>query len=92
VTHRSKALDENYNFGLDLIPIRGLCMKLWPCRVVGVPALAVSRLLFGSRGTKSHLDVALVERCKVYYMGKVVASPSPGRGESCEPEVIRGLF
>ncbi len=35
-------------------------------------------------GEKNHLDVAPVERCRVYYNGgKVVASPSPGRDESC---------
>jgi hypothetical protein len=32
--------------------------------------MAVSGLLFGSPRTKNHLDVALAERCKVYYMGE----------------------
>jgi len=31
-----KSLDESYNFALDLIPIRGLSKKLWPCKVMGV--------------------------------------------------------
>ncbi len=30
----------------------------------------VSRLLLGSPGTKSHLDVGVAERCKEYYMGE----------------------
>jgi len=32
--------------------------------------MVISRLPFGSPGTKSHLDVCLAERCKVYYMGE----------------------
>ncbi len=32
--------------------------------------MAVSRFPFRSPGTKSHLDVASVERCKVNYMGE----------------------
>ncbi len=32
--------------------------------------MAVSGLPFGSLRTKNHLDVALVERCIVYYMGE----------------------
>ncbi len=41
-------------------------MKLWPHKVAGVPTLAVS----GLPRTKSHLDVASVERCRIYYMGE----------------------
>jgi hypothetical protein len=37
---------------------------------MGVPSLAISRLPFGSLGTKSHLDEGTVERCRVYYMGE----------------------
>jgi hypothetical protein len=32
--------------------------------------MTVSGLPFESAGIKSHLDVALVERCRVYYMGE----------------------
>ncbi len=32
--------------------------------------MAVSGLPFGSLGTKNHLDVASVERHRVYYMGE----------------------
>ncbi len=37
---------------------------------MGVPTLAISRLPFGSPGTKCLLDVGLVERYKVYYKGE----------------------
>jgi hypothetical protein len=38
----------------------------------------------GSPGTKSHLDVALVESYKIYYKGEGGGfPPSSGRGESC---------
>jgi hypothetical protein len=36
-------------------------------KVVGVPTLAILGLSLGSLGTKSHLDVSLMERRKVYY-------------------------
>jgi len=51
------------------ISIRGLLAKLWGSKVAGVPIWVISRLPLGSPGTKSHLDVGPVERCKVYYKG-----------------------
>ncbi len=36
--------------------------------ILGFPSL-------GSLGTKSHLDVAPLERCRVYYMGEGGGSP-----------------
>jgi hypothetical protein len=69
-TYRWKALDEGYNFTLDLISIRGLDAKLWAPKVAGVPTLLISGLPFGSPGTKCHLDVGLVERHIVYYKGE----------------------
>jgi hypothetical protein len=69
-TYRCKALDEGYNFVLDLILIGGLHAKLWGPKVAGVPTLGISRLPFGNPGTKCHLDVGLVERHKVYYKGE----------------------
>ncbi len=74
-TYHWKSLDEGYNFALDLISIKGLQKKLWAPKVARIPSLKILGLPFGSPGTKSHLDVAPVERCKVYYKGKVVASP-----------------
>jgi hypothetical protein len=63
-------LDEGYNFGLDLILIRGLHTKLWGPKVAGVPTLAISGVPLGNPGKKSHLDVGLVERHIVYYKGE----------------------
>ncbi len=70
VTYGWKALDEGYNFSLDLIRIGGMHTKLWPHKVVGVPILEISGLPFGSPGTKCHFDVGLVERHKIYYKGE----------------------
>jgi len=70
VTYRWKALNEGYNFAFDLISIRGLHAKLWRPKVAGVPTLAILGLPLGSPGTKSHLDVGLVERCIIYYKKK----------------------
>jgi len=69
-TYHWKNLDEGYNFVLNLISIGGLHTKLWGLKVVGVPTLAISRLSLGSVGTKSHLDVGLVEKHRVYYKGE----------------------
>ncbi len=70
MTYHWKALDKGYNFVLDLISIRGLHIKLWGPKVVGIPILAISGLPLESPGTKSHLDVGLMERHKVYYKGE----------------------
>ncbi len=51
----------------DLISIEGLHIKLWGPKVGGVPTLGISRLPFGSPGTKCHLDVGFMERHRVYY-------------------------
>jgi hypothetical protein len=65
-----KILTRATNFGLDLISIKGLHTKLWGSKVAGIPALATLGLPFGSHGTKSHLDMGLVERHRVYYKGE----------------------
>jgi hypothetical protein len=70
VTYRWKALDEGYNFVLNLTSIRGLHTKLWGPKVARVPTLVISGLPFGSLGTKCHLDVGLMERHKIYYKGE----------------------
>jgi len=69
-TYRWKALDESYNFALDCIAIQGLLAKLWGSKVTGVPFGAISGLPNGSLGKNSHLDVASVESCRVYYKGE----------------------
>jgi len=73
-----KALNESYNFGLNLVPIRARGEELWPFKVSGLqPGTilgfqpgTISRLQLGSPGKKSHLDVASAESCRVYYMGE----------------------
>jgi len=77
-TYRKKALDEGYNFSLDFISIEGPHAKLWRPKVAGVPTLVILGLPLGSPGIKSHLDVTPAERRRVYYKGKVVASPKTG--------------
>jgi len=69
-TYRWKALDESYNFASDGIAIRGLLAKLWGSKVAGVPFGAILGLPVGSPGKNSHLDVASVESCRVYYKGE----------------------
>ncbi len=69
-TYIWEALNECYNFALDLISIRGLHAKLWAPKIVGVLILAISGPPLGNLGTKCHLDVGLVERHKIYYKGE----------------------
>jgi len=68
-THRWKALKESYKFVSDLIPIKGLSKKLWPCKVLRVQIKTISELL-ANLETKSHSDVGAAERCREYYMGE----------------------
>jgi hypothetical protein len=68
--YRWKALEESYKFYLDFIPIQGLSRELWAPKVPRVQPGIVSRLLLGSLGNKSHLNVGVVEQCKEYYMGE----------------------
>jgi hypothetical protein len=70
VTYHWKALDEGYNFDLDLISIKGLHTKLWGLKVAKVSTLGMLGLPLGNPETKCHLDVGLVERHKVYYKGE----------------------
>ncbi len=56
VTYHWKALNEGYNFALDLIAIRGLHAKLWAPNVARVPIVGIPGLPLGSLGTKCHLD------------------------------------
>jgi hypothetical protein len=75
VTYCWKALDEGYNFALDLISIGGLIANLWHPKIVGVPTLAISGFPFGSFETKNHLDVDPVGNHIVYYKGEVDGFP-----------------
>jgi len=69
-TYHWKDLDEGYNFSLDLISIRGLHAKLWRPKVAWGPTSMISGLPLWNPGTKIHLDVGPMERCRVYYKGE----------------------
>jgi len=70
VTYYWKALDEGYNFALDLISIRGFRKKLWGPKVIGIPIVGISRLPLRSPRTKWHLGASPVARHRVYYKGE----------------------
>ncbi len=74
-TYHWKALNEGYNFSLDLTSIRGLHTKSWASKVARIPILGISGLPLGSLGTKWHLGVGLVVRHRVYYKGEGGGSP-----------------
>jgi hypothetical protein len=69
-THCWKALNERYNFGWNLVPIRTRGEKLWTPKVPGVQIGTISGLHFGSPRKKSHLDVASAQSCREYYKGE----------------------
>ncbi len=75
MTYHWKAFDKGYKFALDLISIEGFHAKLWASKVMGVPVVRISGLPFGNNETKCHLDARPMARHRVYYKGKVVASP-----------------
>jgi hypothetical protein len=56
-----KALEESYNFGLDLTPIGGRSQEIWVPKVPRVQLETVLGLLLGSPGKKCHSDVAPAE-------------------------------
>jgi hypothetical protein len=89
-TWRWKALEESYNFGWNLVPIRARGEKLWMPKVPGLQTGTISGLQLGSPGKKSHLDVASARSCREYYKGRWWLSSSSGRGESSEFELARG--
>jgi hypothetical protein len=68
--YRWKALDKGYNFSLNPIAIGGLHVKLCALKITGVLVVRISRFPLGSPKTKSHLNVALVERGKIYIQGE----------------------
>jgi hypothetical protein len=80
VIYHWKALDESYNFALNLTSIGSLYTKLWDSKVAKVLILRISRLPLGSPGTKWHLGASLVAKNRVRWW----LPPSPGRGESYE--------
>jgi hypothetical protein len=77
-TYCWKALNEGYNFALNLISIRGLQTMLWAPKVARVPTLGISGLPLESPETKCHLDASLMARHKVYYKGEGGGFPKSG--------------
>jgi hypothetical protein len=73
-TYCWKALDKGYNFGLDLILIRGLRTKLWASKVVGVPFKEFRDSNLGALGKNDIWVLAPWPSIKNTIRGKVVAS------------------
>jgi hypothetical protein len=69
-TYHWKYLNEGYNFSWERIIIKGLHKKLWAPKVAKIPTVGILGFPLGSPETKIHLDVASVERCRVYYKGE----------------------
>jgi hypothetical protein len=69
-TYCWKALDESYNFALDLILIKGLHTKLWVPKVAGVPVVGILGFSLGNPETKWHLGAGCVVKHKIYYKGE----------------------
>jgi len=90
-TWRWKALNESYNFGLELVPIWVRGEELWSSKVPGLQPMTVSKLQLGSPGKKSHLDVALTESCRIYYMGEGGGFPRVQAVVSLVCKSARGL-
>ncbi len=91
-THHWKAFDESYNFASNLVSIGSLNVKLQPRKVVGGLTLAVwSSNRKGVSGQKTIWMQPLQRGAEHTIWGKVVASSSSGRGESCESEIAHGL-
>jgi hypothetical protein len=90
-TRRWKALDESYNFGLELVLIRVWGEELWPSKVPRFQSGIVSGLQLGSPGKKSHSDVAYAVRCREYYMGEGGGFPRIRAVMSQVVQVARGL-
>jgi hypothetical protein len=57
-TYHWKALNEGYNFALDLTLIRGLHKKLFASKMARVPILGIMGLPTWESQEKRHLDVA----------------------------------
>jgi hypothetical protein len=69
-TYGWKAFDEGYNFASNLITIGGLHKTLCALKVARILVVVILGLSLGSPGTKNHLNVAPMERHRVYYMGE----------------------
>jgi len=90
-TRRWKALDESYNFGSKLVPIRVQGEEIWPSKVPGLQPGTVSGLQLGSPGKKNHSDVASAVRRREYYMGEGGGFPRVRAVVSQVVQVAHGL-
>ncbi len=68
-TYCWKALNESYNFALDLTLIKVLHNKLWASKMARVPILRILELSTWKSWEKWHLGVAPMTNCKKYYKG-----------------------
>jgi len=87
-----KALEESYNFGLDLTPIGGQSQEIWMSKVPKVQ----TQDSFGTPPWEFREKVSF--RCgsrgvtqRILYGGRWWLPSSPGCGESSESKVARGL-
>jgi hypothetical protein len=85
-----KALEESYNFGLDLTAIGGRSHELWVSKVPGVQPGTILGLL-GSPGKMCHSDVAFAGSYREYYMGEGGGFPRVRAVVSQECPSARGL-
>ncbi len=69
-TYYWKALNEGYNFSLDLISTRGLHAKLWAPKVAWILIVGILRLPFRNPRTKWHLGAGPMARHIVHYNGE----------------------
>jgi len=75
VTYYWKALDEGYDFDLDLISIEGLHAKVWAPKVAGVLVVGILGLSLGVPGKNNIWVLVLWPGTKYTIRGKVVISP-----------------
>jgi hypothetical protein len=91
-TYHWKALDENYNFVLDLIFIGGLHTKLWASKVTRDSISRILRLPFKSPEIEWQLGASPMAKHIIYYKGEGGGYPlNPGCVESCESVFACGL-
>jgi len=90
-TQRWKALDESWNFGLDLVLIQVRGEELWASKVPRLQPGTISGLQLGSPGKKNHLDVASAKSCRIYYMGEDGGFPRVRAVVSFVCQSARGL-
>ncbi len=70
-TYHWKALNEGYNFALNIISIKSFHTKLWALKIARVPTLGISGLPW----TKWHLGAGPMARHEVYYKGECGGFP-----------------